>query len=56
MLEELSERARLSTAEQSVSILDEIKQARQRLESNVRDLLVLEALCTSLIFRSQVAA
>jgi DNA polymerase-3 subunit delta' len=56
MLEELSERARLSNAEQSVSILDDIKQARQRLESNVRDLLVLEALCTSLIFRSQVAA
>lgn len=56
MIEEISERARLSLADHSVEILDAIKESRQRLESNVRDLLVLESLCTKLIFRSQVAA
>jgi len=56
LLEVLNQRALLTGAQQSVEILDEIKQARVRLESNVRDLLVLEALCTTLIMRRQVAA
>ena len=53
---EIVSRASQTSATQSVEILDAIKQARLRIESNVRDLLVLEALCTRLIFRSQVAA
>jgi len=56
LLEVLNQRALLTSAQQSVEILDAIKQARVRLESNVRDLLVLEALCTTLIMRRQVAA
>ena len=56
LLEVLNQRALLTGAQQSVEILDAIKQARVRLESNVRDLLVLEALCTTLIMRRQVAA
>ena len=56
LLEVLNQRALLTGAQQSVEILDAIKQARVRLESNVRDLLVLEALCTNLIMRRQVAA
>jgi len=56
LVEVLNQRAILTSAEQSVEILDAIKQARVRLESNVRDLLVLEALCTTLIMRRQVAA
>jgi hypothetical protein len=31
--------------------LEEIRIARERIERNVRDLLVLEALATSMIFR-----
>jgi len=56
LLEVLNQRAVLTSSEQSVEILDAIKKARVRLESNVRDLLVLEALCTTLIMRRQVAA
>lgn len=56
LVEVLNQRALLTSAQQSVEILDAIKQARVRLESNVRDLLVLEALCTTLIMRRQVAA
>ena len=44
-------RARASKAEQTLNILEEIKLARERIERNVRDLLVLEALATSMIFR-----
>ena len=53
---EIVTRARQTSAQQSVDILDAIKVARNRIDSNVRDLLVLEALCTRLIFRSEVAA
>ena len=56
LVEVLNQRALLTSASQSVEILDAIKQARVQLESNVRDLLVLEALCTTLILRRQVAA
>ena len=53
---EIVTRASQTSAQQSVDILDAIKVARNRIDSNVRDLLVLEALCTRLIFRSEVAA
>lgn len=53
---EIVTRARQTSAMQSVEILDAIKVARGRIDSNVRDLLVLEALCTRFIFRSDVAA
>ena len=44
-------RARASSKQQTLKVLDEIKFARKRIEKNVRDLLVLEALATSMIFR-----
>jgi DNA polymerase-3 subunit delta' len=44
-------RARASKVEQTLNILEEIKLARERIERNVRDLLVLEALATAMIFR-----
>jgi DNA polymerase-3 subunit delta' len=44
-------RARASRVQQNLQVLDEIKLARERIEKNVRDLLVLEALATSMIFR-----
>jgi DNA polymerase-3 subunit delta' len=53
--QEIAERAGATTAEDSVTVLEAISTARQRLESNVRDLLVLEALCGRLIIRSKVA-
>ena len=53
---ELYERANLSSVQQSIEILDAIAEARKRLAANVRDLLVLEALCTRFISRSDVAA
>jgi len=53
---ELAMRANGTTVEQTIAILDAITQSRQRLASNVRDLLVLEALCTNFIFRGNVAA
>jgi DNA polymerase-3 subunit delta' len=53
---ELLERANSTTALQTIEILDSVAQARVRLAANVRDLLVLEALCTKFIARSQVAA
>ena len=53
---ELMQRAQATAVEHTISILDSINQARARLASNVRDLLVLEALCTSFIFRGHVAA
>jgi DNA polymerase-3 subunit delta' len=52
---QINQRAELTTAEASIAILEAIATSRQRLESNVRDLLVLEALCTKLIVRSPVA-
>ena len=53
---ELAMRASGTSVEQTIAILDAITQSRQRLASNVRDLLVLEALCTNFIFRGNVAA
>jgi len=53
---DLSQRASGTSVEQTIAILDAITQSRQRLASNVRDLLVLEALCTNFIFRGNVAA
>lgn len=52
---EINQRAAETSAEDSVVLLEAISAARQRLESNVRDLLVMEALCTKLIVRSRVA-
>ena len=53
---ELMQRAQATAVEHTISVLDSINQARARLASNVRDLLVLEALCTNFIFRGHVAA
>lgn len=53
---EISERALGTSSQNTISILDSITQARKRLSSNVRDLLVLEALCTKLIFRGKLAS
>lgn len=53
---ELLLRANASSASKTIEILDAITQARLRLGANVRDLLVLEALCTTFISRSEVAA
>ncbi len=55
-LSEISARAESGTAEMTIAVLDGISKARSRLASNVRDLLVLEALCVKLIFRRQSAA
>jgi DNA polymerase-3 subunit delta' len=52
---DLRSRAIHSKVEHTISILDAITQSRHRLASNVRDLLVLEALCTRLIFRDPSA-
>lgn len=53
---ELVARANHSSATQTVQVLDAIAEARLRLAANVRDLLVLEALCTRFISRGDVAA
>jgi DNA polymerase-3 subunit delta' len=55
-LSEISARAESGTAEMTIAVVDGISKARSRLASNVRDLLVLEALCVKLIFRRQSAA
>lgn len=49
-------RANSTTSLQTIEVLDAVAQARIRLAANVRDLLVLEALCTRFISRSEVAA
>ena len=53
---ELIARANSGTTASTIEILDAITQSRQRLAANVRDLLVLEALCTRFIARSDLAA
>ena len=53
---ELVDRANASSVSQTIEILDAITQSRLRLAANVRDLLVLEALCTRFISRSELAA
>ena len=52
---EIVERANGWPPAKTIEVLDSITQARSRLSSNVRDLLVLEALCTKLIFRGTLA-
>jgi DNA polymerase-3 subunit delta' len=52
---EISARAESGTAQMTIEVLDGISRARARLASNVRDLLVLEALCVKLIFRRSSA-
>jgi DNA polymerase-3 subunit delta' len=54
--EEIDRRAELTSSESSIAALEAIATARLRLEANVRDLLVLEAMCTKLIARSDIAA
>jgi len=54
--DEIVARANATSANQSIAVLEAISLARKRLESNVRDLLVLEALCGKLIVRNQIAA
>ena len=56
LAEEIEHRASATTAENSIRVLEAISTARSRLEANVRDLVVLESLCTKLIVRSSVAA
>ena len=56
LAEEIELRASATTAENSIRVLEAISTARSRLEANVRDLVVLESLCTKLIVRSSVAA
>ena len=53
---ELVTRANSTTSLQTIEVLDAVAQARIRLAANVRDLLVLEALCTRFISRGEVAA
>lgn len=55
LVSEIKQRSEETSANDSLAVLDAIATARQRLESNVRDLLVMEALCTKLIVRSAVA-
>lgn len=52
---ELAERAKQTSIEQSIAALEMIVTSRKRLASNVRDLLVLEALCTKLIWKKNAA-
>jgi len=49
---ELVARANASNLQATIDIVDAIAEARLRLASNVRDLLVLEALCTRFIART----
>ena len=53
---EIEQRAQATPAENSINVLEAITLSRSRLESNVRDLVVLESLCTKLIVRGSVAA
>jgi DNA polymerase-3 subunit delta' len=53
---EIEQRAQATSAENSIKVLEAITLSRSRLESNVRDLVVLESLCTKLIVRGSVAA
>jgi DNA polymerase-3 subunit delta' len=56
LVEDIELRAGATSAENSIRVLEAISTARSRLEANVRDLVVLESLCTKLIVRSTVAA
>ncbi len=52
---DLVQRANQTSIEQSIAALEMIVTSRKRLASNVRDLLVLEALCTKLIWNKNAA-
>lgn len=56
LAEEIQLRAEATSADNSIAVLEAISTARSRIDSNVRDLVVLESLCTKLIVRSSVAA
>jgi len=56
LIDELNLRVHGTTVDDNIAVLDAITQARKRLASNVRDLLVLESLCTRMILRQDVAA
>jgi len=56
LAEEIQLRANSTSAENSIGVLEAISTARSRIDANVRDLVVLESLCTKLIVRSSVAA
>lgn len=56
LTEEIQLRANSTSAENSIGVLEAISTARSRIDANVRDLVVLESLCTKLIVRSSVAA
>ena len=56
LAEEIQLRADSTSAENSIGVLEAISTARSRIDANVRDLVVLESLCTKLIVRSSVAA
>ncbi len=56
LAEEIQLRANSTSTENSIGVLEAISTARSRIDANVRDLVVLESLCTKLIVRSSVAA
>jgi len=56
LIDELNLRVHGTTVDDNIAVLDAITEARKRLASNVRDLLVLESLCTRMILRQDVAA
>lgn len=56
MLDELNLRVSGTDVNHNIQIIDAITEARQRLGANVRDLLVLESLCTRMILRQDLAA
>ena len=56
LIDELNLRVYGTAVDDNIAVLDAITEARKRLASNVRDLLVLESLCTRMILRQDVAA
>ena len=56
LAEDLQLRQLGTNAAASIAVLDAITESRKRLASNVRDLLVLESLCTLMILRRDLAA
>ena len=56
LIAELNLRVYGTSVDDNIAVLDAITEARKRLASNVRDLLVLESLCTRMILRQDVAA
>ena len=56
LIDELNLRVYGTGVDDNIAVLYAITEARKRLASNVRDLLVLESLCTRMILRQDVAA